>query len=112
MEVDFLRHFRFSADWQFNDRMYADFDPEGRTDPDDRAASYRIPSYHLVNASLSWSGNIGKRLGLTVFVNGYNLLDTKYIERGQDGADHSLGTFRGFWGFGRNFNFGLRFSVR
>ena len=112
VEVDFLRHFRFSADWQFNDRMYADFDPEGRTDPDDRAASYRIPSYHLVNASLSWSGNIGKRLGLTVFVNGYNLLDTKYIERGQDGADHSLGTFRGFWGFGRNFNFGLRFSVR
>ena len=111
LEFDFLKNFRFTADWQFNDRMYADFDPEGRTDPQDRSPSYRIPSYHLVNASLSWSGHIGKRLGFTVFVNGYNLLDTLYIERGQDGDGHDLASFRGFWGFGRNFNFGLRFSV-
>lgn len=112
LEIDFLRNFRFTADWQFNDRMYADFDPEGRTDPEDRAPSYRIPGYHLVNASVSWTGNIGKRLDLTIFVNGSNLLDTFYIERGQDGSGHDLETFRGFWGFGRNFNFGLRFSLR
>ena len=51
-------------------------------------------------------------LDLTIFVNGSNLLDTFYIERGQDGSGHDLETFRGFWGFGRNFNFGLRFSLR
>lgn len=112
LEIGFLKNFRFTADWQFNDRMYADFDPEGRTDPEDRAPSYRIPGYHLVNASVSWTGSIGKRLDLTIFANGYNLLDTFYIERGQDGAGHDLETFRGFWGFGRNFNFGLRFSLR
>lgn len=111
LDITFLKGFRFSADWQFNDRMYADFDPEGRTDPEDRADPYRIPSYHLVNASLSWSSSIGRKLSLTVFANANNLLDTLYIERGQDGAAHDLASFRGFWGFGRNFNFGLRFSV-
>ncbi len=111
LDITFLKNFRFTADWQFNDRMYADFDPEGRTNPEDRAPSYRIPGYHLVNAGLSWSGRIGGKLGLTVFANAGNLLNTFYIERGQDGADHDLATFRGFWGFGRNFNFGLRFSL-
>lgn len=111
LEIKFLKNFKFCADWQFNGRMYADFDPDGRTDPDDRAPSYRIPAYHLLNASLSWSGRIGNRLGLTIFVNGYNLTDTLYIERGLDGSGHDLESFRGFWGFGRNFNFGLRFSI-
>ena len=111
LEINFLKNFKFTADWQFNDRMYADFDPDGRTNPDDRTPSYRIPGYHLLNASLSWSGRIGRKTGLTVFINGYNLTDTLYIERGQDGAGHDLASFRGFWGFGRNFNFGFRFSI-
>ena len=111
LEISFLKNFKFTADWQFNDRMYADFDPDGRTNPDDRTPSYRIPGYHLLNASLSWSGRIGRKTGLTVFINGYNLTDTLYIERGQDGAGHDLASFRGFWGFGRNFNFGFRFSI-
>lgn len=102
--------FGIDADWTFNDRMYADFDPAGRTNPDDRQPSYRIPSYHLLNASVSWSGNLGRRVCLTVFANGYNLLNTRYIERGKDGAGHDLDSFRGFWGFGRNFNFGFRFN--
>ena len=117
--------FRFLADWQFNDRMYADFDPVTRTDPSDRSPSYRLPSYHLLGATLSWSDDFrlcasradgsgdcpfGRTLGVTVFVTGSNLLDTMYIERGKDGAAHDLATFRGYWGFGRNFSFGVRFS--
>lgn len=104
--------FSLSADWIFNDRMYADFDPAGRTDPEDRSPSYRIPSYHLLNASAQWCGKVLKKLTLTVFANGYNLLDTRYIERGKDGAGHDLESFRGFWSFGRNFNFGFRFNFR
>lgn len=116
MDFDIPYGFRLHADWQFNDRMYADFDPVTRTDPSDRSSSYRIPSYHLLGATLSWSGRSGRSaswdgLGLTVFVTGSNLLNTMYIERGKDGAAHDLASFRGYWGFGRNFSFGLRLEL-
>ena len=118
LDFDIPYGFRLSADWQFNDRMYADFDPVTRVDASDREASYRIPSYHLLGATLSWSKFFGscagasggcRGIGLTLFATGSNLLDTVYIERGKDGAAHDLATFRGYWGFGRNVSFGLRF---
>ena len=93
--------------------MYADIDPLKRTNPDDRATSYRIPGHHLLGATLCWSGNFNAashKLGLMVFARGNNLLGTQYIERGKDGASHDLDSFRGFWGFGRNFSFGVRFN--
>ena len=110
--------FGIDADWQFNDRMYAEFDPVTRTSSDDRAPAYRIPSYHLLGATLRWTGTLSRsqsanrdRCRLTVYITGANLLDTMYIERGKDGASHDLDTFRGYWGFGRNFTFGLRFTL-
>lgn len=110
MDVDIPSGFRLSVDWQFNDRMYADFDPVTRTDPVDRSPAYRIPSYHLLGATLSWYRKTG-RTGLTLFVTGSNLLGSIYIERGKDGASHDIDTFRGFWGLGRTFSFGIRLSV-
>ena len=110
-DVKFLIPFGFSigVNWQFNDRMYADFDPTTRTNPDDRATSYRIPGYHLLGADVAWKGS-WDRYSVTVFAQGNNLLNTIYIERGKDGANHDLATFRGFWGLGRNFTVGLRFG--
>lgn len=118
MDVDMTSGFHLSADWQFNDRMYADFDPVTRTDPSDRSTSYRIPSYHLLGATLSWtredifarSPHPAGAMKLTLFVTGSNLLDTLFIERGKDGASHDIDTFRGFWGFGRTISFGMRLS--
>lgn len=103
--------FSITADWNFNDRMYAEFDPVTRTSSEDRAPAYRIPAYHLLGATLQWSGEFAGRYGVTVFATGANLLDTMYIERGKDGAGHDLASFRGYWGFGRNFSFGIRFSL-
>ena len=118
--------FSATADWQFNDRMYADFDPLSRNNPDDRQHSYRIPGYHLLGASLSWgtewkyaktsreSGSIDRslrKITVNVFLRGDNLLDTTYIERGKDGAAHDLATFRGYWGFGRMFSLGIRVKI-
>lgn len=125
--------FSLSADWQFSDRMYAEFDPVDRRDPDDHVSSYRIPSYHLMGATLQWSGALDRdvlsgrartsedrlygadagmreKCRVTVFLTGANLWDTMYIERGKDGSAHDLDSFLGYWGFGRNFSFGLRFS--
>ena len=99
-----------SADWKFNSRLYADFDPVTRRDPNDRGNSYRIPDYHLLNATISLRERIGKsRAVFYLTVN--NILDTKYIERGKDGRDHTLDTFTGFWGFGINGSAGVRLTI-
>ena len=108
-DFNFLKDFHFQLDWAFNDRMYADFDPASRTNPEDRSESYHIPGYHLLNAHLDWTHTFRERFRLTIFAKGNNLLNTLYIERGKDGANHDLESFRGFWGFGRNFAFGARF---
>lgn len=131
VRLDVPAGFTLSMDWHFNDRMYADFDPVSRTDPSDRSPSYRLPSYHLLGGSgvfgspvlrghhaseqddgrSATAGRDFRECRLTVFVTGANLLDSFYIERGKDGSSHDLTTFRGYWGFGRNFTFGLRFSL-
>ena len=104
--------FSVDVDWNYNDRMYAEFDPVTRTSADDRTPAYRIPAYHLLGATVQWSGAIPRAddsfCRLTVFLTGSNLLDAMYIERGKDGKNHDLSTFAGYWGFGRNFSFGLR----
>ncbi|MGN1216082.1 MAG: TonB-dependent receptor [Candidatus Cryptobacteroides sp.] len=109
LKANLPKGFSLGADWQFNDRMYADFDPLSRTDPQDRTPSYRIPSYHLLGADASWTGMFTK-FSMTLFVQVDNLLDTRFIERGKDGSSHDLDSFRGYWGFGRNASFGARIS--
>lgn len=95
------------AEWRYNDRMYADFDPSKRTNPNDNQQSFRIPSYHILDLYASYSVTVS-RVGLKFWAACNNALDSKYIERGDDGKTHDLSSFRGFWGIGRNFNFGIR----
>lgn len=95
------------AEWRYNDRMFADFDPSKRTNPNDNQQSFRTPSYHLIDLYASYTLPLAK-VGLKFWASCSNLLDSKYIERGDDGKNHDLATFRGFWGIGRNFNFGMR----
>ena len=45
---------------------------------------------------------------MTLYVNADNLFDKWYIERGKDGATHDIDTFKGYWGLGRRFTFGMR----
>jgi len=42
--------FRFSADWVFYDRRYANFDPVNRNNPDDRSQPYRFPPHSLTGS--------------------------------------------------------------
>lgn len=109
-ECKFLDNFTFKIDWSYNDRMYADFDPSRRTNAEDRQESWKLPSWNLVNAHLGWTKKLkNDNYLLSIFMEGGNLLDAKYIERGKDGRGHDEESFRGFWGFGRNFSLGTRF---
>lgn len=96
--------------WSYNDHFYSDFDPTLRNNPDDRSSSYRLPKYNLLNAGIRWSKKWRKGES-TLYLNVNNLLDELYIERAKDGYDHTLNSLTGYWGFGRNFSGGIRFSL-
>jgi hypothetical protein len=105
----FLDRFTLDLNWVYYDRLYADFDPVNRNDPGDRAQSFRLPSYSILDGHFSIDFRLfGQAAKARMSV--MNILDSKHIMRGIDGADHSIGTFRGFWGFGRTVNVGMRLS--
>lgn len=96
--------------WQFNARMYADFEPSSRTDEKDTADSYEFPSYSLFDATVGWETEITKGIHLNLFATARNLFDAKYIERGTDGKTHDIDSFRGYWGAARTMSVGMRLS--
>lgn len=94
------------ADWSYNTRYWADFDPASRTNKDDKSDSYRIPSFHIANLKL----NISLPGGITLFANINNLFNAKYIERSKDGSTHDRQTLTGYWGSGCSFVAGFSWS--
>lgn len=103
--------FYLHAGWQCNSRMYADFEPSSRTDKADANDSYRIPTYNLLDATFGWEGMLNKTMRLNIYATGNNLLDANYIERGIDGKNHDLATFKGYWGQARTVSLGFRLSM-
>ncbi len=101
-----LKTLYFKTEYQYFNNLYADFDPTSRNNPTDVSQSYQIPDYGVFNAYLSVPFTIEKLYG-RIQVNAYNILNSKHIVIGEDGADHSLESFRGFWAFGRNLTFSL-----
>jgi len=102
-----LRLFDLTGNWIYNDRLYADFSPTTRIDPDDKNQSFRIPSYNTLDIHLGMPFNVGT-LDLYGNISCLNILNSNHIIRGEDGLNHNLEDFRGFWGFGRTFNFSLK----
>ncbi len=97
----------FHAGWEYNARMYADFEPSSRMNGN-TGDSYLLPSYHLVNAIVGWEGNVSQRLRINFFIDGRNLFDAWYIERGTDGSTHDKDSFTGYWGAARTLSAGIR----
>ena len=101
--------FRFSADWVFYDRLYANFDPVNRNNPDDRSQPYRIPSYSLVDLYAGYDIKV-KQFPVSLQVACQNVFNKQTIIRGDDGAGHDLESFSGFWSLGRTFNVSAKIS--
>ena len=100
--------------WNYSARYWADFEPNTRTDANDRTEPFKLPDYHLVNINVSYlkyfrMGN--KAVGANFFFNLNNVFDEWYIERGKDGKDHTINTFTGYWGQGRNCAFGVKLTL-
>ena len=101
--------FYANLSWQYNDRMYADFEPNDRKNAESPDA-YRLPSWNVLDATIGWSDQLSDNMHLDIFATGRNLTDAHYIERGKDGANHDLATFRGYWGAPRTLSIGMKLS--
>ncbi|MFA5971161.1 MAG: TonB-dependent receptor [Lentimicrobiaceae bacterium] len=101
--------FRFSADWVFYDRLYANFDPVNRNNPDDRRQPYQIPSYSLLDLYTGYDLQV-KQFPVSLQLSCQNIFNKETIIRGDDGAGHDLATFSGFWSLGRTFNISAKIS--
>jgi iron complex outermembrane recepter protein len=106
-KVRILKTVDYTASWEYYDRYYANFSPTTRTNPDDHSQSYRIPSYQNIDMHLECPFKLSK-IRARVDLGCYNVLDSKYIIRGEDGSSHTIDDFTGFWGFGRNFYVSLK----
>lgn len=98
---------KLSANWLFYDKLYANFDPAGRNNPDDRDQPYRLPSYNTIDLHAFHDFIIGD-MKATAGISAFNILNEESIMRGEDGATHYLDSFTGFWSPGRTFNFSIK----
>ncbi len=112
-QVGFKADYNFKKDFQFGleviyyDKLFADFSPESRGVATDRKDAYQLPSYTMTNFYAGYKftfAGLNSRAGLNV----YNVFDVDHWIEGTDGSAHDLNTFRGYMGFGRNFNFSLK----
>ncbi|MCS7296825.1 MAG: TonB-dependent receptor [Bacteroidia bacterium] len=104
-----LPNLYLSLNYFYYDRFWAAFDPEGRTNPNDRAQPWRLPAYGLLDAAAGYEVAVSSEMRIRLFGNIHNLLNTRYIVTALDGPTHDRRTARFFYGFGRTWNIGLSF---
>ncbi len=100
------------ANLNYYDNHYAQFTPEGRTNPDDTEQSYKLPAYTQLDLRAGFAFKIA---GLDSYaaINCYNVFDTEEVIEGEDTSKEVDGIYvhslkKGFWSWGRNFNFSLK----
>ncbi len=92
---------------QYFDRLYANFDPTRRTDPNDTADPWKLPSYVLADFNAGYNFPVNKNIKGQIFANVNNVFNTKYIVTARDGRNHDYETSTFFYGLGRVWNLGL-----
>jgi outer membrane receptor protein involved in Fe transport len=106
LNYKFGAHTRLIVDYNYFDRLYADFDPsdrgtEGAPDP------WEVPSYGVFDAAITHGFSFGEfDASLTARMN--NVFNTEYIADALDGAGSNAETALVYYGFGRTFSVGAK----
>lgn len=93
------------ANYVYNDRFYANFDPSTKTTLTSKIDSWQIPSYGQLDGRAGFDTKLFKQ-DLSVVVQGFNLTNELFWSDAQDNG--TGGMAYGFPGFGRNFNFSVK----
>lgn len=75
---------KFQGRWY--DRFYADYEPSSRTDPEDRAQPWEIPSYDIYDLHVWYTlpFNLGDNTRIKLFAHVFNLFDKTYVSDAKD----------------------------
>lgn len=113
LNYEFVSGVSIGADYNYYDRLFANFSPEnrdqvpgeGQSNPD----AWQMPSYHMLDANLRFRFDVGQNKATLIF-NMNNLLDTEYITDAEDGSAHDWATSQVFYGWGRSWRVSLKFE--
>ena len=110
-----------TALYSYYSNFYADWDPFSRQDANDRAQSWKLPSYGLLNFHINYRMSLSEKFGVTVFAHVFNALDEIYISDAVDNSKYNSYKVDGsivnphkadaaeiFLGTPRKFNLGLK----
>jgi len=110
--------------YRYNSNYYADWDPFSRTDANDVAQVWQVPSYGLLDFHASYLLPLKGHVGVEIFAHVFNALDAMYISDAVDnsryngyyGVNHDLGhtanSAEVFIGLPRTFNVGAKISFK
>ena len=108
MNYDLFKGFKIGIDYNFYDGLYANFDPTGRGNEEDKGVQpWKVPAYGLFDANLRYDFQIGD-FDATIYSNIVNLFGTEFISDADDGSDHDWRTANVYYGIGRTWSTGLR----
>jgi len=108
LRYEVMKGLTFGVDYNYYDRLYAQFDPIDRDSSEDEGVeAWKVPAYGLVDLNMTYDFDISA-FNSSLYVNVYNLGNTEYIADAQDGADHDALTSSVYYGYGINWNLGLK----
>ncbi|MGQ9864418.1 MAG: TonB-dependent receptor [Bacteroidia bacterium] len=105
-------HWHLLLTYSYYDRFWATFDPEKRTNPNDRQNPWRMPAYALVDVGAGYEFPAAPYMKVRFYLNIHNLLDTRYLVTAVDGKTHTQSDAQFFYGFGRTYNVGMMLSFK
>jgi outer membrane receptor protein involved in Fe transport len=109
MKVNLTKEFYLIADAMYYTDMYANFNPELRTNVNDNSQSWKMPSFMLFDFHAGYDFNVGK-FPASIKGHVFNLFNKAYFMEAQDGSKHDIATSTLFYGYGRTFNVALNFK--
>ena len=103
-----LPRLRLGFDANHYDRLYAFFDIENRTDPDNVGIdAWQMPSHQLYDVNARYSFRVAD-LNATLVINVHNIFDTEVIRDATDGRSHDFDTALVYFGWGRTWTTTIR----
>ncbi len=99
---------RISMDYNYYARLFADYDPTDRSDESSRGVEpWQIPAFGTLDLNIAYDFEVSG-LKASLYGNVYNLTDEKYVMDALDGTGHDAFTSRVYYGYGVNWNLGVK----
>ncbi len=117
VQYEILPSMKLGLDYNYFDKLYAQFDPEERSevgDDGENVESWKMPGYGTVDLNLIYDFDIAG-FASSIYANVYNLTNTQYVADAIDGGPtppdnpgHNASSARVYYGFGTTWNIGLK----